>query len=115
MASFMTKIHTVAELKRSGWRSRTVKQELRANLIARMRESEPLFPGIVGYEQTVIPQVQNAILSGHDFILLGLRGQAKTRILRSLSTLLDSELPAIAGCEINDDPYHPVCVPCRQR
>jgi magnesium chelatase subunit I len=111
----MAKLHTVGELKWSGWRSRTVKEELRANLIARMRESEPLFPGIVGDAETVIPEVQNALLSGHDFILLGLRGQAKTRLLRSLATLLDPELPAVQGCEINDDPYHPVCVPCRQR
>jgi magnesium chelatase subunit I len=111
----MHKIKTLGELRKSGWRSRTVKQELRANLIGKMRDGERLFPGIVGYDRTVTPQVQNAILSGHDFILLGLRGQAKTRILRSLVTLLDSELPAIAGCEINDDPLDPVCVPCRQR
>ena len=111
----MGRITRLGELKKSGWRSRSVKDELRDNLIARLREREPVFPGIVGYEKTVIPQVENAILSGHDFILLGLRGQAKTRLLRSLSGLLDEEIPAIEGCEINDDPLAPVCAACRRR
>jgi magnesium chelatase subunit I len=100
---------------RSGWRSKSVKDELRLNVIARLRENRPILPGIVGYEQTVTPQVVNALLSGHDFILLGLRGQAKTRILRSLADLLDDEIPAIAGCEIRDDPLQPACAACRRR
>jgi magnesium chelatase subunit I len=111
----MPAIKTLGELKASGWRSRSVKDELRGNLIARLRENRPLFPGIVGYDKTVIPQVVDAILSRHDFILLGLRGQAKTRILRALPELLDDEIPAIDGCEINDDPLNPVCAPCRKR
>ena len=111
----MPRPKTLGELKKSGWRSRSVKQELRANAIARVQEGRALFEGIVGYEQTVIPQVVNALLSGHDFILLGLRGQAKTRLLRSLVDLLDAEIPAIEGCEIRDDPLAPVCVPCRKK
>src|SRR5262245_57129702 len=82
---------------------RSVKDELRENLIAHVRSGRPLFPGIVGFDDTVIPQVVNAILSKHNFILLGLRGQAKTRLLRALVTLLDPELPVVAGCEIHDD------------
>jgi magnesium chelatase subunit I len=111
----MERPRTLGELKRSGWRSRSVKQELRANLIARLRSGEPVFPGIVGYDATVLPQIQNAILSGHDFILLGLRGQAKTRLLRGLPALLDEALPVVAGCELNDDPLRPICEPCRRR
>ena len=93
--------------------ARRVKDELRDNLILRLRSSEPIFPGIVGYEDTVVPQVVNAILSRHNFILLGLRGQAKSRILRALTTLLDTELPHIAGCEIHDNPYFPLCSRCK--
>ncbi len=114
-APLMPHPKTLGQLKRSSWRPRTVKEELRENLIARLREGQPIFPGIVGYEKTVTPQVVNAILSGHDFILLGLRGQAKTRILRSLASLLDEAIPAVLGCEINDDPLAPVCVPCQRR
>jgi len=93
--------------------ARTVKDELRENLIARLQNKEPIFPGIVGYEDTVIPQIVNAVLSRHNFILLGLRGQAKSRILRALTTLLDAQMPYIAGCEIRDNPYHPLCKRCR--
>jgi magnesium chelatase subunit I len=99
--------------------SRHVKDEMRENLIARLREqgSDPtaasIFPGIVGYDDTVVPQIVNAILSRHNFILLGLRGQAKSRILRALTTLLDPEMPYIAGCEIHDNPYAPICRRCR--
>jgi magnesium chelatase subunit I len=89
-------------------RRRSVRAEIRENLIARMRSGQPLFPGIVGYDDTVIPQVVNAILSRHNFILLGLRGQAKTRLLRSLTTLLDEHLPVVPGSEINDDPFAPL-------
>ena len=95
--------------------SRSVKDELRANLSAKLRNREPLFPGIVGYDDTVIPQVVNAILSKHNFILLGLRGQAKTRILRALTTLLDPLIPVVPGCELHDDPLAPLCAECRAR
>lgn len=106
---------TLGELERTGWRSQRVKDEMRSNLLAQMRSGTSLFPGIVGYEKTVVPQVVNAILSRHDFILLGLRGQAKTRILRSLTRFLDEWIPAVAGCEINDDPLAPVCSTCIRR
>ena len=94
---------------------RSVKDELRENLIARLRAGRPLFPGIVGYDDTVVPQVVNAILSQHNFILLGLRGQAKTRLLRALTDLLDPEIPVVPGCEIHDDPLAPLCAACRAR
>jgi magnesium chelatase subunit I len=93
--------------------ARSVKDELRSNLICRIQRGEDLFPGIVGYEDTVIPQVVNAILSRHNFILLGLRGQAKTRLIRLLTTLLDEWTPYIEGCEIHDNPYRPICRRCR--
>jgi len=93
--------------------TRTVKDELRSNLIRRLRAHETLFPGIVGFEDTVVPQIVNAILSRQNFILLGLRGQAKSRILRALTSLLDEQLPYVAGCEIRDNPYHPLCKRCR--
>jgi magnesium chelatase subunit I len=92
---------------------RRVKDELRENLMARLRTGEPIFPGIVGYEDTAVPQIVNAVLSRHNFILLGLRGQAKSRILRALTTLLDEKTPYIAGCEIRDNPYAPLCKRCR--
>src|SRR5690242_18329178 len=105
---FMSQPRTLGELQRSGYRTRTVKDEMRANLIERLRSHERLFPGIVGYERTVEPQIVNAILSRHDFILLGLRGQAKTRLLRSLGTFLDEWVPAIEGCALNSDPFEPL-------
>ena len=104
----MTRPRTLKELKASGYRSRSVKDELRANVLARLRSGDKLFPGIIGYESTVEPQVVNALLSRHDFILLGLRGQAKTRLLRGLVTFLDEWLPAIEGCPLNSDPLHPL-------
>jgi magnesium chelatase subunit I len=94
---------------------RTVKDELRENLICRLQKREPLFPGIVGFDDTVVPQVVNAVLSRHNFILLGLRGQAKTRLIRMLATLLDEQLPYIAGCEIRDNPFAPICKSCRDK
>ena len=94
---------------------RSVKRELRDNLMSRIRSREPLFPGIVGYDDSVIPQVVNAILSQHDFVLLGLRGQAKTRLIRGLAELLDETVPVVAGCDINDDPLAPLCAACRAR
>jgi magnesium chelatase subunit I len=94
---------------------RSVHEEVRENLIRKLRSSEQLFPGIVGYDDTVVPQLVNALLSQHNFILLGLRGQAKTRLLRALVTLLDEEIPVMPGCEINDDPLAPICAACRAR
>jgi len=94
---------------------RTVQEEVRDNLIRRLREGGPLFPGIIGYDDSVVPQLVNALLSQHNFILLGLRGQAKTRILRALVTLLDDVIPVMQGCEINDDPLDPICASCRSR
>ncbi|MCE2539591.1 MAG: magnesium chelatase [Acidobacteria bacterium] len=94
---------------------RSIKRELRDNLMARLRSDGPLFPGIVGYDESVIPQVVNAILSQHDFVVLGLRGQAKTRLIRGLAGLLDESIPVVPGCDINDDPLAPVCAGCRAR
>jgi magnesium chelatase subunit I len=94
-------------------KKRSVKDELRENLIARLKTKQPIFPGIVGYEDTVVPQIVNAVLSKQNFILLGLRGQAKSRILRGLTELLDEQMPYVAGCEIRDNPYHPLCRRCR--
>jgi len=99
---------TIGELKASGWRSRSVKDELRANAIARIRSGDVLFPGILGYGDTVLPQLEHAVLAGHDVIFLGERGQAKTRMIRGLTGLLDEWMPIVAGSEINDDPYNPI-------
>src|SRR5690349_9728461 len=111
----MVAIHTLGELRRSGYRSRPVRQEIRDNLVCKLRSREPLFPGIIGYDDTVIPQLVNAVLSRHNFILLGLRGQAKSRILRGLVELLDDRIPVVPGCEIHDDPLAPLCAACRGR
>ena len=94
---------------------RSVRDEIRDNLIARLRAKQPIFPGIIGYDETVVPQIVNAVLSRHNFILLGLRGQAKSRILRALTDLLDPSIPVIPGCEIHDDPLAPLCAACRAR
>ena len=99
---------TLGELRQTGYVSRSIREEMRENLISRLRRGDELFPGIVGYDRTVIPQVENAILSGQDIILLGERGQAKTRLARSLVNLLDEAIPIVAGSEINDDPFNPV-------
>ena len=114
----MNKPSTLGELKNTHWstlavRRRTVKDEMRANLIRKLEAGRPFFPGIIGYEDSVVPQVVNAILSRHNMILLGLRGQAKSRILRGLLEFLDDEIPVMAGCEINDNPFAPVCRACR--
>jgi magnesium chelatase subunit I len=110
----------LGELRRSPWSeekiaSRTVRQELRENLLQKLEKGEPIFPGVHGYDDTVIPQITNAVLSRHHFILLGLRGQAKSRILRGLVTFLDAQIPVVTGCEINDNPYLPICRACRER
>src|SRR5215208_1190182 len=99
---------TLGELRASGWRSRTVKEEMRANLLARLASEEPLFPGIIGYDDSVIPALENAILAGQDICFLGERGQAKTRLARLLVGLLDEAVPVVAGGELNDDPLAPV-------
>jgi magnesium chelatase subunit I len=104
----MLRPKTLGELKAMGYHTRSVKEEIRQNLITKLKLGEPLFPGIVGYEDSVIPQIMNALLAKHNFILLGLRGQAKSRILRALTDLLDFEIPALAGSEINDDPLAPL-------
>jgi len=104
----MNKARTLGELRAGGYAARTVKDEMRANLIKKLRAGERLFPGVLGYEETVVPQITNAILARHNLILLGLRGQAKSRIIRQLTELLDEEIPIIAGSEINDNPFQPL-------
>jgi magnesium chelatase subunit I len=99
---------TLGELRTSGWVSVPVKDEIRRNAVAKVAAGEPLFEGLIGYEQTVMPQLENAVLAGHDIIFLGERGQAKTRMMRALTGLLDEWMPIVAGSEINDDPYQPV-------
>jgi magnesium chelatase subunit I len=103
-----SRARTLGELKAGGYRSRSVKEELRENLIRKLKSGETLFPGIIGYDDSVVPQIVNAVLSQQNFILLGLRGQAKSRIVRQLISLLDEEMPVIAGSEINDDPLNPI-------
>lgn len=109
----MSRPATVGDLRASGYRDRTVKQELRENLLAGLRRGDDLFPGLVGFEDSVLPALERGILAGHDLILLGERGQAKTRLVRSLVALLDERVPAVEGCEINDDPFRPICARCR--
>jgi magnesium chelatase subunit I len=104
-----------AAVAAGGVKRRSVKDEIRENLIDRLRSGQPLFPGIIGYDESVVPQIVNAVLSKHNFILLGLRGQAKSRILRALTTLLDESIPVVPGCEIHDDPLAPLCAACRAR
>ncbi len=108
-------ITTLGELRESGYQTLPVREEIRRNLMQKIRVEEVAFPGIVGFENTVIPQLENAILAGQDVILLGERGQAKSRLIRSMVNLLDDYIPKPADCEINDDPYRPICLPCRER
>jgi len=110
----MTQPATLGALQEDGFESRSVKAEIRSNLLARLRAGETAFPGILGFDDTVLPQLESALLAGHDFVLLGERGQGKTRLMRSLVALLDEWSPVVEGCEINDDPARPVCVRCRQ-
>src|ERR1700710_629066 len=105
---------TLGALRESGYRSRSVKTEIRENLLVRLRSGETAFPGIVGFDDTVLPQLESALLAGHDLVLLGERGQGKTRLMRTISGLLDEWAPVVAGCEINDDPMAPVCSRCRR-
>jgi magnesium chelatase subunit I len=115
----ISKVSTLGELRRAvesgAVPRRSVHDEVRDNLIRKLRAGTTLFPGIVGYDDTVVPQLVNALLSRHNFILLGLRGQAKTRLLRALVSLLDDEIAVMPGCEINDDPLAPICGSCRSR
>lgn len=106
---------TLGALRATDYHSRSVKEELRANLLSALAAGEAALPGVVGFEDTVLPQVERAVLAGHDFVLLGERGQGKTRLLRALVGLLDEWTPAVAGCEINDDPLDPQCAQCRRR
>ncbi|WP_131737213.1 sigma 54-interacting transcriptional regulator [Actinomadura roseirufa] len=105
---------TLGDLRTSGHVQRSVKAEIRHNLLARLRSGEPRFPGILGFDDTVLPHLERALLAGHDLVLLGERGQGKTRLIRTLAGLLDEWTPVVAGCEINDHPYEPVCVRCRR-
>src|SRR6187455_172670 len=105
-----SKIKTLAQLKNSGYKPKSIKEELRENLIAKLRKKETVFEGIWGYEETVIPDLERAILAGHDINLLGLRGQAKTRLARLMILLLDEYIPVIEGSELNDDPLAPISV-----
>jgi magnesium chelatase subunit I len=109
----LTKPATLGQLKESGYRTKSIRDEIRDNLLTKIRAGEQVFTGIIGYDDTVIPAVENAILAGHDLIFLGERGQAKSRIMRDLTKLLDDEIPTIAGCEINDDPLDPICSACK--
>ena len=110
-----TQAKTIAELRANNYQVLPVREEMRNNLIAQIRAEQIVFPGIIGFDETVIPQLENAILAGQDVILLGERGQAKSRVIRSLVNLLDEAIPKIAGCEINDNPYKPICRACRDK
>jgi magnesium chelatase subunit I len=104
---------TIAELRATGFPDRSVKEELRANLLERLGTGAPLFPQVVGFGDSVLPVLERGLLAGHDLVMLGERGQAKTRLIRQIVELLDEQTPAIAGCEVNDHPYHPICAACR--
>ncbi|MGH7841166.1 MAG: magnesium chelatase [Candidatus Binataceae bacterium] len=108
------KCATLGELTRAGYQMAPVRLEMRNNLLKLLRHNEKILPGIIGYDQTVVPEIENAVLAGHHMILLGERGQAKSRIIRALAGLLDEYVPIVAGCEINDDPYRPICARCRR-
>ena len=104
---------TIGELRTSGYKVLSVKQEVRKNLISKIKSGDELFPGIIGFEDSVVPQLENAILAGQDIILLGERGQAKSRVIRQLVSLLDDEIPIMVSCELNDDPFNPICRQCK--
>jgi len=108
------KCRTIGELERAGYHTVPVRIEMRNNLLRLLRNKEKVLPGIVGYDDTVLPEIENAVLAGHHMILLGERGQAKSRVIRSLVGLLDEYVPALEGCELNDDPYNPICARCRK-
>jgi magnesium chelatase subunit I len=114
-ASGLDRPKTIGELKASGYKPVSIREEMRRNLIALIKEKKPIFKGIIGYDNTVIPQVENAVLSGQNIIFLGERGQAKSRLMRLLVVLLDEAIPVIRGCEINDNPFSPICKSCREK
>ncbi len=108
-------LRTLGELRADGYEVRPVREEMRRNLLGRLSRNEPILPGIIGYDDTVVPEIENAILAGHHMVFLGERGQAKSRVIRGLTGLLDPLVPAIAGCPINDSPFAPICRQCRRR
>jgi magnesium chelatase subunit I len=114
MDQSLLKLRTFGELKRAGHQTLPVRLEMRNNLLALLRDKQRVLPGIVGYDESVLPEIENGVLAGHHMILLGERGQAKSRIIRALANLLDEYVPAVEGCEINDDPYAPICQRCRK-
>src|SRR5208283_1358004 len=114
MDQSLLQIRTVGELKRAGYKVEPVRLEMRNNLLRLLRNQERLMPGIFGYDDSVIPEIENGVLAGHHMVFLGERGQAKSRIIRSLALFLDEFVPAIKGCEINDDPAAPICQRCRR-
>jgi magnesium chelatase subunit I len=111
----MEEARTLGELRRVGYEVVPVREEMRRNLLAVLARGDRILSGIIGYDETVVPDIENAILSGHHIVFLGERGQAKSRIMRGLIALLDERVPAVAGCEINDDPFHPICRACKRR
>lgn len=115
MDQTLLNLRTLGDLKSVGYRVKPVRLEMRDNLLARLRRRERVIPGIIGYDDTVLPEIENGILAGHHMVFLGERGQAKSRIIRSLALLLDEYVPAVEGCEINDDPFAPVCRRCRRK
>src|SRR5580700_1910950 len=114
MDQSLLKTSTLGELKQNNYRVLPVRVEMRNNLLARLRAKERILPGIIGYDDTVLPEIENGVLAGHHMVFLGERGQAKSRIIRSLALLLDEFVPAVKGCEINDDPSNPICQKCRR-
>jgi magnesium chelatase subunit I len=106
---------TLGELRASGYRVLSVREEMRKNILRRLAGQERILPGIIGYDDSVVPEVENAILAGHHMVFLGERGQAKSRLIRTLTNLLDPLVPVVAGCPINDNPFAPICAPCRRR
>ncbi|HEX7925958.1 MAG TPA: magnesium chelatase, partial [bacterium] len=107
-------LRTLGELKASGYQPSTIREEMRRNIIARLQAGQPLFPRIIGYEDSVVPKIENAVLAGHDMILLGERGQGKTRIIRALIELLDEYMPIVKGSEVNDSPFAPISRPAQE-
>src|SRR5579875_3449294 len=115
MDQSLLKIKTIGALRQAGYRVKPVRLEMRDNLVALLRAGRRILPGIVGYDDSVIPEIENGILAGHHMVFLGERGQAKSRIIRALVGLLDEWVPAIAGCQISDNPLQPICHECRRR
>src|SRR5574340_113777 len=111
----MQRAATLGELKRSGYQAMPVRQEMRRNLLGKLARAERILPGIIGFEETVLPEIENAVLAGHHMVFLGERGQAKSRIIRGLTSLLDPVTPVVHGCAINDNPLQPICKECRRR